>query len=103
MNKPITWKQERPSWCPHPDCEFKRRTQDAICGGKLPEPQPHNGDFNTHRFCINESLSAKDSKVIDLQVNNTDLDYFRWIFDALDGKVTSWLSKSKKDQLGDKT
>jgi len=28
-----------------------------------------------------------------MQVNATDLEWFRWVFDALDGKITSWLSK----------
>lgn len=26
-------------------------------------------------------------------VNDTDLEWLRWIFDALDGKETSWLSR----------
>ncbi len=84
---PQGWKQERPTWCPHQDCVFSRRSQDALCGGRLPKPEPHDGDENTHRLCI------KAGEVFDLQVNKTDLGYFRWIFDALDGKKTSWLSR----------
>ena len=84
---PRGWKQERPTWCPHQDCVFSRRSQDALCGGRLPKPEPHDGDENTHRLCI------KAGEVFDLQVNKTDLGYFRWIFDALDGKKTSWLSR----------
>jgi len=81
------YKQERPDWCPHKDCVFVRRVLDSICGGKLPKPEPHNGDFNPYRICI------KTDEVFDLQVNDTDLGWFRWVFDALDGKKTSWLSK----------
>lgn len=87
------YKQERPSWCPHHNCIFKRRVMDGACGGQLPLPEPHGADFNTHRFCINKDLEAGIAEVFDLQVNETDLDWFRWIFDALDGKRTSWLSR----------
>ena len=86
----MIWKQERPTWCPHTDCEFQRRVQDAICGGKLPTSEPHHGDHNTHRFCQRD---GDDGRVYDWQVNATDLDGFRWIFDGLDGKVTSWRSR----------
>ena len=91
MSEPLlVWKQERPSWCPHNDCEYLRRVQDALCGGKLPTPESHDGDHNTHRMCQRD---GDDGSVYDWQVNATDLDGFRWIFDALDGKVTSWRSK----------
>ncbi len=84
------WKQERPTWCPHTDCIFKRRVMDGMCGGGLPNPVEHDGDFNNYRFCLNGA--ADNGGVFDLQVNDTDLGWFRWIFDALDGKTTSWLS-----------
>ena len=84
------WRQERPSWCPHLDCSFRRRAHDSVCGGELPEPAQHNGDFNTHRVCLRED---DNGRIADYQVNATDLEWFRWIFDALDGKATSWLSK----------
>jgi len=84
----MNWKQERPEWCPYHDCIFKRKTQDAICGGELPKPEAHDGDVNTHLFCINA-----EGKVDPLQVNKRDLAYFRWIFDALDGEKSSWLSQ----------
>jgi len=77
---------EKPSWCPHGSCGFLRRVQDSICGGGLPVPEPHCGDMNTHRICI------KTKEVFDLQVNVSDLDWFRWVFDAIDGKKTSGLS-----------
>lgn len=86
----MEWKQERPSWCPYSDCIFKRRVQDAFCGGNLPEPSPHNGDFNHYRICFS---GFEDGLGEEYQVNNTDLEYLRWVFDALDGKKTSWLSK----------
>jgi len=83
------WKQERPPWCKHNDCFFKKRHQDSLCGGWLSPPQEHNGDFNHYRFCIR----FDDDQVIDIQVNDSDLQYFRSIFDVLDGKKTSWLTK----------
>lgn len=90
------WKQERPSWCPYKDCIFKRRVQDAFCGGALPEPISHNADYNDYRicFCGSEIYQSEGFTGEHYQVNDTDLDYLRWIFDALDGKKTSWLSKT---------
>ncbi len=82
-----TYLQDRPRWCPHQDCIFQRRVLDSICGGELPNPVEHDGDKNTHRVCINAD------SVFDLQVNKTDLGWFRWVFDALDGQRSSWLSK----------
>lgn len=82
-----TWQQDRPTWCPHTDCLFRRRSMDAICGGELPTSADHDGTPNTHRLCINAG-----EPVFDLQVNATDTDWLRWILDALDGKETSWLS-----------
>ena len=78
---------ERPSWCPHKDCITLRSSQGIMCGGKLPEPTEHNGGINTHHFCLMEGRESC------YEVNEGDLDFFRWIFDALDGKVTSWLSE----------
>ena len=67
---------------------------DALCGGQLPQPVDHDGVPNTHRLCINESQKpdVARSEIFDLQVNATDLDWMRWVLDALDGKKTSWLS-----------
>lgn len=76
-----TWKQERPSWCPHPDCLFRRRAMDDICGGKLPAPEPHDGDHNTMRLCLNGADST--GAVFDLQVNDSDLHWLRWIFEGM--------------------
>ncbi len=90
------WKQERPTWCCHGDCGFLRRAMDDICGGELPAPVPHGGGENTHRFCLH--FADDMPEVFDLQVNPTDLDFFRWIFDALDGKQTSWLSQLSHHQ-----
>lgn len=89
------WKQEKPGWCPHPECIFKRRVMDNICGGALPQPEPHDGDTNLYRICI-----RMDDKmpIFDLQVNDSDLEWFRWIFDALDGKVSCWLSKKQMNK-----
>jgi hypothetical protein len=84
MNEAQQWKQERPAWCPHKDCLFKRRAMDSLCAGELPKPEPHDGDENTHRFCINGAMPK--AEVFDLQVNTSDLFWFRWIFSAIDGK-----------------
>ena len=89
MSKSKEWKQERPKWCPYAGCIFTRRAMDNMCGGKLPKPLEHHGGMNTHRFCIRD---MDDGSSIDYEVNAVDLDWFRWIFDALDGKKTSGLS-----------
>jgi len=68
-----TIRQERPLWCPHSDCLFKRRAVDHLCVGKLPHPEPHDGDFNTHRLCINAE------PIFDLQINNADAGWFRYV------------------------
>ena len=62
---------ERPAWCPHTDCQFKCHSQEAFCVGTLPEPDPHDGDFNTHRMCLH---GAKDDGewTFDLKVNRSD-------------------------------
>ena len=86
------WKQKRPNWCKHKNCIFKKRHQDSLCGGKLIKPQTHEGDFNSYRFCIR----FEDGNIIDISCNDSDLDYFRSIFDVLDGKKTSWLTINKK-------
>lgn len=88
------WKQERPKWCPHQDCLFQRRAMDSLCGGGLPEQVEHDGDFNTHRFCINGALP--NDEVFDLQVNKSDLWWFRFIFEALDGYPAGYQTDTRK-------
>jgi len=74
--------QGRPQWCGHPDCLFCRRALDnpycGLCSGKLPEPHPHEGDFNLYRVCI-----RTDNEVFQLALNDADIGWFRWIFDGL--------------------
>ena len=82
---------DRPGWCPHKDCRILRNMMNMACGGQLPKPEEHDGGSNTHRFCMDTRETGHG--IFDLQVNDTDLDMLRWIFDALDGKKTSWLSK----------
>jgi hypothetical protein len=82
------WRQERPTWCPHNSCIFRRRAMDSICGGELAEPEMHGGDQNTHRLCL-----RSDVETVDFHVNASDLGWLRWIMDALDGQATSWLSR----------
>lgn len=66
----MEWKQEQPVWCPHKDCLFKIRTMDSACCGQLPEPAPHDDDFNDHRLCLNGV--ADSGGVLDLQINRSD-------------------------------
>ena len=89
----MKYEQVRPKWCKHHSCIFKRRAMDNICGGDLPEPQDHGKckKVNTHRVCIR---FEEEGVITDIQLNDTDLDWFRWIFDALDGEKTSWISTS---------
>ena len=83
--------QKRPDWCPHGDCIFIRQSQNSMCGGELPEPAEHTvgvvTGLNTHQFCLKEGHESC------FEVNTNDLAWFRWIFDGLDGKVTSWISE----------
>lgn len=88
------WRQERPTWCPIPACLFKRRVEDAICGGELPNPLPHDSDMNTHRLCLPQA------DIMDLQVNRSDLNWFRWVYDALDGKSTSFTGTTAAESKG---
>ena len=69
-----------PQWCPHSDCCCIWIMEDLMCCGSLPEPEPHDGDFNTHRFCLNKV--ADNGGVFDLQINKTDVWWFRRMFDA---------------------
>lgn len=61
----------RPDWCPHNDCVFQIHTQNSMCRGKLPKPEPHDDDFNTHRLCIDTRETGYG--IFDLKVNKTDL------------------------------
>jgi hypothetical protein len=75
------WKNERPAWCLHQDCRYRLRAQDAACVGYLPEPAPHDEDFNIYRICLCGVLP--DGKVFDLQFNDTDIYHFKRLFEAL--------------------
>ncbi len=86
------WKQERPSWCPKRDCEFRRRVMDSMCGGCLPEPLPHADDLNTFRVCLNDAAIP-----MPFLLNKSDLNWLRWIFDALDGRQTSFTGTTEGD------
>ena len=83
----------RPDWCPHQDCVFQRSAAGMACGGELPKPEEHNGGINTDRICMDTRETGHG--IFDLQVNDSDLEWLRFIFDALDGKKTSWMSKLK--------
>lgn len=60
----------RPKWCPHPDCKFKIQSQSKMCVGELPELVEHDGDYNTHRLCI-DTRETGDG-IFDLQINHSD-------------------------------
>lgn len=99
------WKQERPSWCGHPDeCVFIRRGQNAMCVGKLKTPTSHGlnhgmeVNINTHCLCLNPEGNVEKNiepgdHVFDLQIAEHDCDGIRWMLDAIDGKKTSWRSR----------
>lgn len=67
--------EDRPDWCPHPECLFLMNSQDMVCTGKLPEQTPHDNDFNTHRICFDTRETHKE--VFDLQINKTDSWHFK--------------------------
>jgi hypothetical protein len=62
---------ERPSWCPHSTCCPVGGASEQKCVGALPAPEPHDGDFNTHRLCLR---GARDDGewTFDLQINRAD-------------------------------
>ncbi len=89
----VEWNStDRPTWCPHADCIILRSSMDSVCGGRLPAPADHGLALgvNTHRVCIDTRETGHG--IFDLQVNDNDLDVLRWIFEAIDGKITSWRS-----------
>ncbi len=72
---------KKPNWCPHANCIVLTCFQDKMCSGKMPKPEPHDNDFNTHRLCLKDSLP--NNEIFDLQVNRTDMYHFGLIFDGL--------------------
>lgn len=79
------WKQERPLWCPHQSCIFKRRAMDSMCGGVLPEPQPHAGDENTYRLCLRQDSTGSDhGQIDDYQMNKSDFWWLRLVMEGVE-------------------
>ena len=72
----------KPEWCPHPECEALRTTQDAACSGRLPQPEPHGQATNTHRICLHGSPDDGEW-TFDLQVHTGDLYALDVVFDAV--------------------
>jgi len=72
---------EIPSWCPHSGCCIIWKLKGYMCCGSLSSPSPHNGDFNTHRFCLNNVDDG--GEVFDLLINKTDVWWFRRMFNAM--------------------
>lgn len=60
----------KPDWCLHKDCRIKANSQQKACLGKLPKPEPHDNDFNTHRLCMDTRETGHG--IFDLQINWTD-------------------------------
>jgi len=71
---------EKPLWCPHKKCKVLRAFQSAMCIGELPKWVKHGKGWNTHRLCLKGVL--KNKKIFDLQINKTDIYWFRLLFDA---------------------
>lgn len=72
-------KQQKPEWCPFTDCIFVVNTQDAACIGKLPTPEPHLDDFNTHRLCLH--AREDEDWHFNIQINKSDAWNLRRILD----------------------
>lgn len=62
--------RERLKSCPCVKCGFIIQSQDAICIGQLSAPEPHLGDFNTHRLCLH--ARADEDWHFKIQINRTD-------------------------------
>jgi len=73
----------RPTWCPFSDCDCLQSSADAICGGTLPVPEGHAGGENDMRFCVKQCDAPE---VTSFMVNDIDLDWFRRVFDGMQGK-----------------
>lgn len=86
-----TYRNERPSWCPHVDCAYLQRAMDALCCGRLAKPEPHDGAMNTHRVCFNGV--AENGGPLDLQVYDGDLFWLRRGLDAIESDMKSWNGK----------
>ena len=70
--------KNKPKWCPHSDCIFKRTYQNCLCIGKLPKKVLHGTDYNTHRWCIKNALP--NDEIFDLQINRSDVYWFELLF-----------------------
>ena len=77
-------KMVRPKWCLHKDCIYVRCFQKKMCSGILPNPEKHDDDYNTHRICLMGALS--NNEAFDLQINKTDVYYFRLLFEVINEK-----------------
>jgi hypothetical protein len=55
-----------------------------MCCGKLPAPSEHDGDYNTHRICIDTRETGHG--IFDLQVNRTDAWHLKNIMEEIKSK-----------------
>jgi hypothetical protein len=51
-----------------------------MCIGKLPQPELHIDDHNTHRLCLDTTETGHG--IFDLQINKTDMYHFERLFKA---------------------
>lgn len=72
----------RPNWCPHPNCKFVIKTQEAACIGILPEPEDHDGIQNTHRLCMRNQADADAGQPIEWKINRGDAWNLKRILEA---------------------
>lgn len=81
----------RPAWCPLRDnCAFVEQVADKMCCGRPPKPVMHDVVANDMRLCL---YFESTEEVFNVAIDKVDLDWFRYLFDRLDGQRTSTVWK----------
>ncbi len=89
---PKIHKAERPEWCLYAlSCDFKKQAVGRLCCGELWEPAEHDGDLNTHRFCIEET-----GDVVSWQINKSDVSWFLYVLAPVHN-LKAQLTESKRE------
>jgi len=79
---------DRPEWCPFQSCTpCAVLGQGKLCSGKLPEPEEHGGDFNTHRFCMRSHSDDLPEWTFHIQINRSDAYQMRLVLGAPFGMI----------------
>lgn len=73
---------EKPEWCSRTTCQYLRNGAGIMCIGKLPKPEPHGGDFNTHRLCMLERETGLH--LVRLVINKTDVGWLNYLFEVME-------------------